>query len=134
MCSGTDGEFSIEDTACAGALVAAMGGPDNSIELNDLGWAAWYLHEAHSNETEHLLKQSRHGKRLIEQDLGTDVEFCSQQDMFNIVPVFRDHTIRQEAFLSRQLSFSMEDDDNDSTAQGSICSDSGLMRYQANLE
>lgn len=92
-CAGTRGELSLEDVACAGALVEALGGPDGSLELNDLAWTARELYRSYRDRLAELLHIARHGQTLVALGLQEDLVTCAQQDSLPLVPVYRDGQI-----------------------------------------
>lgn len=94
LCAGTHDRFSLEDTACAGALVSALSGPDIDLELCDLATVARLLYESYRGRLAELLHLSAHGQNLVKLGLSDDLVFCAQADSLAIVPEFIDGEIR----------------------------------------
>lgn len=93
-CAGAGAEPALEDTVCAGALVAALG---PQAAPNDFGWLARELYERWRGDLRTLLRTARHGQRLVAQGFGADVDYCAALDRFDLVPVCRDGVIALEA-------------------------------------
>ncbi len=81
-CSGREGGFCTEDTAFAGACVAALGAP----QLTDAAETAKILYQTHCEDLPGMLKNCYHGQRLASIGLGEDLEFCAQLDIVDVLP------------------------------------------------
>lgn len=79
--SGWQGSFSLEDTACAGALVDRLGGASNDEAL-----AAAALYETWKDDLAELLEQASHGQRLLKLGCLTDLIFCASLDTVAALP------------------------------------------------
>ncbi|MCH5584171.1 2-phosphosulfolactate phosphatase [Shimazuella sp. AN120528] len=86
FCSGTRGEFSLEDSAAAGYLASILS-QQYDVSLDDAGLllAASFL-EIKRNDFA-VLKQSKSSRRLKHLDKWTDVEDCLQFDIYDVVPM-----------------------------------------------
>ncbi|MCJ7747066.1 MAG: 2-phosphosulfolactate phosphatase [Desulfobacterales bacterium] len=93
--SGDEGNFSLEDTVCGGMLIdLIIKRRKKPIALTDASHTAHILYqrfEANLLEAFHL---SHHGNKLIDLRLGDDLLYCSQIDITDIVPVFKEGVIR----------------------------------------
>jgi len=93
--SGDGGRFSLEDTVCGGMLIdriIKIGG--ESVSLTDAAHSAHILYrrfEANLIETFYV---SSHGRDLVAKGFETDLAFCAQIDITDIVPMFRDGIIK----------------------------------------
>ena len=67
VCAGRSGRFSLEDTACAGALIYQLTRAKENLELNDAAVLARDYHREHGLPPEAVLRRSGHGRYLIEQ-------------------------------------------------------------------
>jgi 2-phosphosulfolactate phosphatase len=81
-CSGREGGFCTEDTAFAGACVAALGG----TQVTDAAETAKILYQGHHNDLFGMLRNCYHGRSLASIGLGEDLEFCAQMDLVDVVP------------------------------------------------
>jgi len=86
VCSGTDGQVSLEDCIGAGLIIEQLGysATDN---------AALMMHAARGaierfGGVRYAIESSFHSKRLIELGFGADVEFASRLDSRSMVPEF----------------------------------------------
>ncbi|MBZ4646112.1 MAG: 2-phosphosulfolactate phosphatase [Petroclostridium sp.] len=93
ICAGTEGHFSLEDILCAGKIIYELKSLGNDISLNDLGIAAENLYKHNKDDMHQLLQGTFHYSRLISLNFEKDVEFCMQQDVFQLVPIFIDGII-----------------------------------------
>jgi 2-phosphosulfolactate phosphatase len=93
-CAGKEGYFSLEDTVCAGMLINSLRDiySDTCQEV-DANLTAQVLYKKFGNNILEMLQKSQHGRYLESIGLRKDLEFCSQLDIFNIVPIFRDGLI-----------------------------------------
>jgi 2-phosphosulfolactate phosphatase len=93
-CAGKEGYFSLEDTVCAGMLINSLRDiySDTCQEV-DANLTAQVLYKKFGNNILEMLRKSQHGRYLESIGLRKDLEFCSQLDIFNIVPIFRDDLI-----------------------------------------
>lgn len=89
--SGWQGSFSLEDTVCAGAIVdelqSELGLPLEEMAGNDEVFAAVSLYRQWQNNLLGLFHFASHGKRLLRLNCQEDLEYCSQTDILNVVPI-----------------------------------------------
>jgi len=94
ICAGKEGKFCLEDTACAGMIVNSLRkvflGGHREVDAN---LTAQLLYKKFDNNILEILRKSQHGRYLESIGLGEDLNFCSQLDLFHIVPIFRDGII-----------------------------------------
>jgi 2-phosphosulfolactate phosphatase len=93
-CAGSKGRISLEDTACAGMMVNSLRDvfPGDHQEV-DANLIAQLLYVKFGNNILEILGKSQHGRYLESIGLGEDLKFCSQLDLFHIVPIFKDGII-----------------------------------------
>ncbi len=87
--SGWEGAFSLEDTACAGAILQRLGCQTHLEQLgNDEAVAALALYQTWQADLLALLRRSSHGQRLlgIGPENDTDLAYCAELDRFSVVP------------------------------------------------
>lgn len=85
VCAGHRGRVALEDVLCAGAIVTMVRSQkktDSAFIAESVWRSTRSIHETLSN--------CEHGKELIEKGFSKDVEFCSNIDLYHIVPVFKD--------------------------------------------
>ena len=92
--SGWQGTYSIEDTACGGAIIDSIIKQNNSslseIVGNDEAIGAFSLYKQWENNLLEMFEYSLHGKRLLGLDCQDDLEYCSRTDIMDILPIQKD--------------------------------------------
>ena len=89
LCSGWLGKTNLEDTLCAGGIVAGL---DNFEIESDTALMAKALHE-NTNDILETMKLSSHAKRLSGYDNKIDIEFCSRVNTQPIIPLLEGNQI-----------------------------------------
>ena len=89
--SGWEGEYSLEDTVCAGAIIQGLIEQSqltySDLIGNDAALASNSLYLQWKDKLQTLLHQASHGQRLLRKDNAADVNYCAQLDVLDIVPV-----------------------------------------------
>ncbi len=89
--SGWQGDYSVEDTACAGAIAQSiLQQSDTSLtDLfgNDEVIGAIALYEQWKDNLLNVFRQCSHGQRLLRLDGDADLKYCSQTDILNTLPI-----------------------------------------------
>jgi 2-phosphosulfolactate phosphatase len=93
LCAGRNGRFSLEDAACAGALIERLTHRIPSVRLNDAAAVAREYHRLHGQNPEAVLRASEHGRYLIELGFEEDLPLCASVDRSPVVPQLRDGRI-----------------------------------------
>ncbi|PDH44962.1 MAG: 2-phosphosulfolactate phosphatase [Rhodothermaeota bacterium MED-G18] len=89
LCSGWLGKTNLEDTLCAGGIVAGL----NNFEIeSDTALMAKALHD-NTDDILETMKLSSHAKRLSGYDNKVDIEFCSRVNTQPIVPILNGNQI-----------------------------------------
>ncbi|MBD2180514.1 2-phosphosulfolactate phosphatase family protein [Planktothrix sp. FACHB-1355] len=92
--SGWEGSFSLEDTACAGAiahsLVTAQNAKLDDIAGNDEVIGAIALYLQWQDRLLELMHHASHGKRLLRLDCHEDLKYCVQMDLLDVLPIQRE--------------------------------------------
>lgn len=95
ICAGRNGEFSLEDTACAGmltekllALAPANGASE--MELTDGAMAALALWHHLGPDLAAVCRESAHGRILSGLGFDNDLFFCAETDESSSVPLLKD--------------------------------------------
>lgn len=95
ICSGRNNEFSLEDTVCAGKLVSQILKLKNTFQLTDSAAAAMSLFEMKKKDISGVMRNTEHGQILIENGFEADIEYCAQVDITNVVPTFKNNSIKE---------------------------------------
>ncbi|MEM6716751.1 MAG: 2-phosphosulfolactate phosphatase family protein [Cyanobacteria bacterium P01_D01_bin.6] len=89
--SGWQGDYSLEDTVCAGAIVhqlaARLECNLKAIAGNDSTVAAVSLYEQWQDSLLELMHYASHGQRLLRLHQEDDLKYCAQLDVLNLVPI-----------------------------------------------
>ncbi len=91
VCSGSHGEFSLEDFVCASLMAQSL---DHEV-VSDAVLLSNYLSVNFDNYKK-ICKLSMHAKHLIDKGFERDVDFSLQKDLINIVPVYKDFAFIKE--------------------------------------
>ena len=87
LCSGASGKFCIEDTVCAGKIIELVSKKIPNVELSDSASASLILNNSFSSVLK-MLKECEHGKKLIDNGIEKDIEFCSKMNTVDIIPFY----------------------------------------------
>lgn len=87
ICAGTRGAFSLDDTLCAGLLIARLQESRGGIELTDGALAARLLYESRRDDLWGALLECTHGKVLQSLGMTGDLEIALKIDSIDLVPV-----------------------------------------------
>jgi 2-phosphosulfolactate phosphatase len=86
--SGWEGTYSLEDTACAGAIVHSLMQESEIIEVgNDEVIGAMTLYAHWQDKLLELYKQCSHGQRLLRLGCDEDLKYCASSDILNVLPI-----------------------------------------------
>lgn len=99
--SGWEGSFSLEDTACAGAiahsLLEKLDTPLDELAGNDEVMGAIALYSQWQDQLLQLFHHASHGKRLLRLDSHEDLKYCAQTDILNVLPIQKEPGILVKA-------------------------------------
>jgi len=88
LCSGREGRFAYEDAYCAGLVLRRLRRLRPRVRSDDAGRAVLRLLGRGQGAPLPVLRRSAAARRLLELGLGKDVQFCSQIDLHDVLPVF----------------------------------------------
>ncbi len=97
LCAGRPpavGAFSLEDVVCAGMIIHTLREKPSSVELTDSSLAAESLYKAFGRSIPKMLKNSDHGKYLLEIGFGDDIKVSAEVDSIPVVPVLSGTAIK----------------------------------------
>lgn len=103
LCAGKDGDFSLEDTVCAGMLISLLTSKaePGSYTLTDSSLGASRLYSAYKFDLLKMLYDSEHGQYLVSQGFESDLAECAKVDKYNLLPLLRSGVVKLiEAFES----------------------------------
>jgi len=94
LCSGRNNHYSMEDSVCAGRLIAEILKLKENAELSDSAKASLSLNKTFGKNTLKMLKESEHGKLLLDNGFEDDLKFCSRINTLNIIPYFSANVLK----------------------------------------
>ncbi|HEY5219267.1 MAG TPA: 2-phosphosulfolactate phosphatase [Gemmatimonadaceae bacterium] len=100
VCASHEGQFSLEDSVCAGRFVRHVTRRLANVTFNDAAVAAVQLHRKFGADIWGLFEMTSHGQALTEAGFATDLVACATLDLYPVVPVYQDRQIT--LFASRR--------------------------------
>lgn len=94
LCSGRNNFYSMEDSVCAGKLIAEIQNLKEDVELSDAAKACVSLNKSFGKNILSMLKESEHGKILLENGFEDDLNFCSRLNSSEIIPYFSANVLK----------------------------------------
>ena len=89
VCAGTRGKFSTDDIIATGCIL------DRIMGMDDLGRVALKMYRGAKNDLMAAFEGCMHYEYLMSIGLKDDVEFCLQEDLYQIVPVYKEGVITE---------------------------------------
>jgi 2-phosphosulfolactate phosphatase len=96
LCSGKLNRFCIEDTVCAGMIIFLLmkGKSKKKFKLSDSASVSLKLYKSYKKNLLKMLRESEHGRFLIELGFEDDLKVASDVDSIKILPVYSDGVIK----------------------------------------
>ncbi len=96
LCSGKLNRFCIEDAVCGGmiAFLLTKGKSRKRFNLTDSVNASIKLYKSYGKDLLKMLRESEHGRFLIELGFEEDLKIASEVDSIPILPVYSDGVIK----------------------------------------
>lgn len=94
LCSGNNGLFSFEDSVCAGALIDELFEISGDINIDDASKTCLFLYLKNKKRLKKMLSETEHGIKLVDSGFDKDIEYASQKNIFNIVPLYLKGSIK----------------------------------------
>jgi 2-phosphosulfolactate phosphatase len=95
ICAGTNGNFNLEDAICAGRLLSEIRKINENIEISDCGRASLVLNKSFGKNIVKMLKETEHGKLLIENGFADDIKECAQYGITDLIPYYISGSIKK---------------------------------------
>jgi 2-phosphosulfolactate phosphatase len=95
VCSGRNNYFSIEDSVCAGMLISKISKVKEDSFLNDSGAAVLTVYEKYGANLMKMMRESDHGKILLENGFEADLEYCSSIDILDDIPSYSSGVLKK---------------------------------------
>jgi len=91
VCSGREGNFSIEDTICGGMLIHLLTTEyKKETTFNDAGSLALLLYRTNMKSIKQTIQYGEHGRYLAELGFTGDVEIATEIDAIPLSPVMKE--------------------------------------------
>jgi 2-phosphosulfolactate phosphatase len=101
--SGDEGNFSLEDNLCGGMLIDRMMKIGRKrIALTDASHCAQILYERYKANILEAFRLSLHGQELVKRGFGEDLIYCTQIDITDVIPQFKEGVIRTDRILGKE--------------------------------
>jgi 2-phosphosulfolactate phosphatase len=98
ICAGkasTMSNFSLEDTVCAGMIVHKLSAAKEiKLELTDSSLASQALYKTYGRSLLKVMKNTEHGKYLVEIGFLEDIKVAAAVDSFPVLPVLSGNVIK----------------------------------------
>ncbi len=92
VCAGSAEDYTLEDALCAGMIAKELYDRFGAT-LSDFAYTLKFLYEGFEGDIMAALKNCNHAQLLISKGFISDVEFCIQKDITNIIPMRTNGTI-----------------------------------------
>ncbi len=94
LCAGMANAMSMEDTICGGRLISEIEKIHDDVNLSDSAKASLALDKSFGNDVENMLKNTEHGKILLDNGFSEDIKFCGTTNICDIIPYLTNNTIK----------------------------------------
>ncbi len=93
QCAGSHGRFALEDAVCAGRFVRGVARRGIAPELGDAARVAAMIDRRMGGDLAAVLRESEHGRALVDAGFGEDVDDCARLNAHPVVPVYRERQV-----------------------------------------
>lgn len=93
VCAGTNNKFSTDDTMAMGCIIDRFIMLDPDIETDDLGKVSHKLYLDSQMDILAALSGCDEYEYLKSLGLNDDLEYCTREDMFDVVPMYKEGVI-----------------------------------------
>ncbi len=90
--AGTNGNFSMDDFICSGYIIDKIITQNNNFNLTDIGKTAHIIYKSNENIVDYV-KNAAHYSVMKSLKLDSDIQYCIQKSIINIVPEYNGKTI-----------------------------------------
>lgn len=109
LCAGWKGRVNLEDTLFAGALVDKLNG--DFLCEHDASLVAHALYKTSRSNLLGALANCSHYRRLSKLNIGKDIEFCMQEDVYEAIPVLEgDQLVKLDVTATNDSLLPKEED------------------------
>jgi 2-phosphosulfolactate phosphatase len=94
VCSGNSNTFAMEDAVCAGKLISEIKKLNEDLLLTDSAHASLALNRSFGRSILKMLKETEHGKILVENGFEEDLKICSKLNISNTIPYYTGQALK----------------------------------------
>jgi 2-phosphosulfolactate phosphatase len=94
LCAGKSNTFSLEDSVCAGRLIRRVMEKNNEIALTDTARVTMSLDDSFGKDPFEMLKETEHGKLLLQNGFEDDLKYAAGVDTSNVIPYFSTNVLK----------------------------------------
>lgn len=88
LCAGRSNTFSLEDSVCAGRLIQEIVKHKEDLVLTDTARVTVSLNDTFGKDTFEMLKETEHGKLLLQNGFEDDLKYAAGVDTSDVIPYF----------------------------------------------
>lgn len=96
-CAGHYGQISLEDTVCAGMILAKLKEREEIAEISDEAGTSIILYQYYMDDFHSLVRDSSHGRYLSSIGKQDDMEYCLTVNKIDCLPVYNKKSIVKNA-------------------------------------
>lgn len=93
LCAGWRDRYNLEDSLFAGAVVHRLKGNPIFTGLADSSLAAEQMYDFAKKDLNGFLENSSHRRRLMRLNLEKDIDYCLQENLTDVVPIFKGNAL-----------------------------------------
>lgn len=93
VCAGRQNRLALEDTLCAGLLLARLWDREEPDVVTDSAHTAFTLYETDRNDLAAALRGANHAERLTEQGFEDDLDYCFRTDVSSVLPYYTENRL-----------------------------------------
>lgn len=94
LCAGKSNSFSMEDSVCAGRLIREVINRKDDLVITDTAKASVSLNNSFGKDPFEMLKESEHGKLLLQNGFEEDLKYAAGIDTSNVIPYLATNVLK----------------------------------------
>ncbi len=94
LCAGKSNTFSLEDSVCAGRLIRKVLDKNHELTLTDTAKVTVSLDESFGKDPLEMLKETEHGKLLLQNGFEDDLKYAAGVDTSAVIPYFSTNVLK----------------------------------------
>lgn len=94
LCAGKSNTFSLEDSVCTGALIRRVMEKNSELTLTDTARVTISLDESFGKDTFGMLKETEHGRLLLQNGFEDDLKYAAGVDTSTVIPYFSTNVLK----------------------------------------